>query len=1261
LESTSPTPQSVQWATNVEPGPANESSQSVSFTLSGDTNPSLFSVAPTISPTGVLTYTATATDYGSASITVTLMDNGGTANGGQDTSAPATLVINVTPVNQPPSFTGGPNQTATIDDGTVPVSYSVPNWATNIEPGPANESGQSVSFTVTNSDPSLFASTGQPTVTVNGSAPNYPLTGTLSYQTAPFANGSASITVTLVDNGGTTNGGQNTSMPYTFVINVTPVNQQPSFTGGPNQAASIDDGNNPVSYSVPNWATNIEPGPASESGQSVSFTVTDNNPGLFTSTGQPAVTVNGSAPNYPLTGTLSYQTAPFANGSATVTVTLMDNGGTANGGQDASTPYTFIINVTPVNQQPSFTPSGPVTVLESASPTQQTVQWATNVEPGPASESGQSVSFTLSGDTNPSLFSVAPSISPTGVLTFTPTAQDYGSATITVTLMDNGGTANGGQNTSTAATLVINETFVNQPPTFTAGGPVTTLESTSPTPQSVQWATNVEPGPANESNQSVSFTLSGDTNPSLFSVAPTISPTGVLTYTATATDYGSASITVTLMDNGGTANGGHNMSTSATLVINVTPVNQPPSFTPGNPVTILESASPSPQSVQWATNVEPGPANESNQSVSFTLSGDTNPSLFSVAPSISPTGVLTFTPTAQDSGSASITVTLMDNGGTANGGQNTSAPATLVINVTPINQPPTFTPPASLSTTVDSGSVPITYSIPNWATNISSGPANQPPEAVNFIVDNNNSFLFTVQPTISPDGTLSFQTAAMANGSATLTVRLHNSGGTANGGQDTSAPVTYVINVTPTTQFPTVSFAELDNQTFKTSGQTTVVVQLSQAVSMPVSVNYATSDGPAKAGTDYLPASGTLNFPVGATTASFTVQILNDGVQTGNLRVQLALSDPINISLGLQSQAVVTIQDIYPTDNDDFISGLYHDLLGRAADQGGVNFYLTPLQSAETPLLPGVMANFVNSLGYYEELVGNTTNGFYAKFLDEQLQPGDPNVTYWANQMVGGETDEQVIAQFVSVPSYYTGKGQNSTLGWLQAVYQDLLGRPLDAGGEAFFLPQLGGSGGSYNAAALQNVALQIMDSSEYRLNLIDSYFQTYLNRPAGATDRQYWLSQFQAGDTDEQEIEGIGGSLEGLLNNGGTNAKWVTTLYQKTLGRSPSATELSAQLNSLENDANTMFDNGYQLQRFYTAQAILNSSEFASSGTFSLAASLNTVISEVFNLGLGRSASASDIAYWSNQFVGDANQNRDVAAAILSTGEFFNDAHPYP
>ena len=61
---------------------------------------------------------------------------------------------------------------------------------------------------------------------------------------------------------------------------------------------------------------------------------------------QPAVATNG---------TLTYTSAPNANGSATVTVRAHDDGGTANGGQDTSGPQTFTITITPVNDAPVVT------------------------------------------------------------------------------------------------------------------------------------------------------------------------------------------------------------------------------------------------------------------------------------------------------------------------------------------------------------------------------------------------------------------------------------------------------------------------------------------------------------------------------------------------------------------------------------------------------------------------------------------------------------------------------------------------------------------------------------------------------------------------------------------------------------------------------------------------------------------------------------------------------------------------------------------
>ena len=79
----------------------------MTFNVTGNTNAALFSLAPAISPAGMLTYTAAPNATGTATITVQLQDNGGTAGGGVDTSAPQTFTITVTPVNDAPVFTAG--------------------------------------------------------------------------------------------------------------------------------------------------------------------------------------------------------------------------------------------------------------------------------------------------------------------------------------------------------------------------------------------------------------------------------------------------------------------------------------------------------------------------------------------------------------------------------------------------------------------------------------------------------------------------------------------------------------------------------------------------------------------------------------------------------------------------------------------------------------------------------------------------------------------------------------------------------------------------------------------------------------------------------------------------------------------------------------------------------------------------------------------------------------------------------------------------
>jgi hypothetical protein len=226
--------------------------------------------------------------------------------------------------------------------------------------------------------------------------------------------------------------------PTTTTTPAPHVNVAPSFIAGASQVALEDSG----AHAVTGWATGVSAGPASEGSQSLLFTVTTDNPSLFSTA--PAV-----APN----GTLTYASASDANGTAHVTVYAVDDGGTSNGGHDTSSTQSFSINVTAVNDAPTFTPGANQTAV-SLLGAQTVNDWAKAISCGPSDESSQTMTFTVTVS-NPALFAVQPQISPSGRLTYTPKALALGSATVTVTPVDDGGTDNGGQNTGTPRTFTI--------------------------------------------------------------------------------------------------------------------------------------------------------------------------------------------------------------------------------------------------------------------------------------------------------------------------------------------------------------------------------------------------------------------------------------------------------------------------------------------------------------------------------------------------------------------------------------------------------------------------------------------------------------------------------------------------------------------------------------------------------------------------------------------------------------------------------------
>lgn len=194
-----------------------------------------------------------------------------------------------------------------------------------------------------------------------------------------------------------------------------------------------------------------------------------------------------------------------------------------------------------INHAPSFAAGADVTVLEDA--TAQTISnWATSISPGPTTESSQLVDFQVT-NSNAALFAVAPSITPDGTLSFTPAANAFGVAIVSVVLHDNGGTTGGGVDTSAVQQFTISISAVNDAPvaveesyTLSEDGSLTTSASSSPF------------GVLHNDTDIDSLTLSAVLVSAPAHGTLTLAADGSFTYTPAANYFGSDSFTYKAFD-----------------------------------------------------------------------------------------------------------------------------------------------------------------------------------------------------------------------------------------------------------------------------------------------------------------------------------------------------------------------------------------------------------------------------------------------------------------------------------------------------------------------------------------------------------------------------------------------------------------------------------------------------------------------------------------------------------------------------------------
>jgi hypothetical protein len=106
-----------------------------------------------------------------------------------------------------------------------------------------------------------------------------------------------------------------------------------------------------------------------------------------------------------------------------------------------------------------------------------------------------------------------------------------------------------------------------------------------------------------------------------------------------------------------------------------------------------------------------------------------------------------------------------------------------------------------------------------------------------------------------------------------------------------------------------VQFAAATFGAAKADGAATVTVTRTGSSTGTATVHYATTDGTAVAGRDYVAASGDLTFNPGETSKPIPIGLLGGAVITGTETVLLTLSNPTDSTLGGQATATLDLTD----------------------------------------------------------------------------------------------------------------------------------------------------------------------------------------------------------------------------------------------------------------------------------------------------------------------------------------------------------------
>jgi hypothetical protein len=235
-------------------------------------------------------------------------------------------------------------------------------------------------------------------------------------------------------------------------------------------------------------------------------------------------------------------------------------------------------------------------------------------------------------------------------------------------------------------------------------------------------------------------------------------------------------------------------------------------------------------------------------------------------------------------------------------------------------------------------------------------------------------------------------------------------------------------------------------------------------------------------------------------------------LQAGSFMASIPMAELRGMMMSAQTTATVGFAST-TTLNGRFVDRVYRDLLGRTVDPTGLAFWTGMLSQGASR--EQVVMGIENSPEFRTDVV----ESLFMRFLG---RPADlTGLNTFTTFLANGGAIEQVEESLTSSPEFFLRRGNGTNDGFVNALFQDALNRPVDPVGRATFDRALA------SGATRAQVATAVFTSLEFRQDLVEGFFERFLNRVADGSGLNTFTALLQQRVRDEQVIADIVGSAE--------------------------------------------------------------------------------------------------------------------------------------